>query len=123
MGVLDVGEVGAAAEDAPAGEGFERRAGGVAAAEDLEALARDPGVEVAQAPEGGVLAGLGRADRRGVEDLLDLGEAGGRGDEGAGAVAGQAEGLRERVEVDEGVAPVGVLEERVRAVVEEWKSR
>ena len=71
-GVLDVGEVGAAAEDAPAGEGGEDGAGGVAAAEDLEALGGDPGVEVAQAPEGGALAELGGADRRGVEDLLDL---------------------------------------------------
>ena len=115
VGVLDVGEVGAAAEDAPAGEGGEGGVGGVAAAEDFEALGGEPGVEVAQAPEGGALAGLGGADRGGVEDLLDLGEAGGGGDEGAGAVAGQAVGLREGVEVDQGVAPVGVGEEGVGA--------
>ena len=80
MGVLDVGEVGAAAEDAPAGEGGEGGAGGVAAAEDLEALGGDPVGEVAQAPEGGLLAELRRADGDGVEDLLGLGEAGGGGD-------------------------------------------
>ena len=60
VGVLDVGEVGAAAEDAPAGEGGEGGAGGVAAAEDLDALGGDPVGEVAQAPEGGLLAELGR---------------------------------------------------------------
>ena len=75
VGVLDVGEVGAAAEDAPAGEGGEGGEGGGAAAEDLGALGGEPVGEVAQAPERGLLAELGRADGDGVEDLLGLGEA------------------------------------------------
>ena len=90
---------------------------GVAAAEDLGALGGDPGAEVAQAPEGGLLAELGRADGDAVEDLLRLGEAGGAGDQRAGAVAGQVEGLGEGVELDDVVAPARVGEEVVRAAV------
>ena len=73
--MLDVGEVGAAAEHAPAGQGREGRGHGGAAAEDFGALAGDPLVEVAHAPERGVLAELAGADGDGVEELLDLGEA------------------------------------------------
>ena len=56
-----------------------------------------------------------RADGDGVEEFLDLGQTRRRGDDGADAVAGEAVGLGEGVEVDEGVGPVGVGEQVVRA--------
>ena len=46
MGVFDVGEVGAAAEEFPAGEGGEGGAGGFAAAEDFGALGASQSVRL-----------------------------------------------------------------------------
>ena len=116
--VLDIGEVGAAAEDAPAGEGGEggdgRRRGGGGSRRARPAT-QSPRWRRPQSAA--FWPSCGGADGDGVEHLLGLGEAGGAGDHRAGAVAGQAEGLGERVEVDQVVAPAGVGEEVVRPAV------
>ena len=115
VGVLDIGEVGAAAEELPAGQRGDGGGDGVAAAEDFEALAATQSARWRR-PQRAAFWRAGGADGDGVEDLLGLGEAVGGGDDGAGAVAGEAEGLGEGIEVDEGVAPGGVGEEGMGAV-------
>ena len=60
-----------------------------------------------------MLADLRGADGDSVEEFLDLGQPCAAGDQRADAVAGQAVGLGEGIEVDERVMPIGVAEQRV----------
>jgi hypothetical protein len=117
--VGEVGEVGAEALEPPTPllQRPEALRHGGAPRQHLSPLARDPVAQVAHPPERGALAQLGRADGHAVEELLGLREARGRREQGAHAVARQAVGLGEGIELDQRVVPIGVLEQRVGRAV------
>ena len=113
-GMLDVGEVGADADQPPAVGARQAAAQQVGARlQALGVLAR-PGQQVAQAVERRLLAEPRRADRDAVHRLLDLGHQGGARGDAADAVAGQGEDLGEAVEMHQRAAPVRVAEQLVR---------
>ena len=117
VGVFDIGEIGAAAEQFPVGQGGEAGDHRGAAGQDFGAFACDPLRQVLHAPECADLAQLAGADRDGVEEFLDLEQPLGRGGDGTDAVAGQAVGFGKAVKLDQGVVPIGIGEQIMRAAV------
>ena len=81
--------------------------------EDFGALACQPLPQIAHAPKRRDLTQLVGADRDGVEEFLDFGQTGRRGDHCAHAVAGQAVRLGKGIKLDECLGPVGIVKEVV----------
>ena len=117
-GVTDIGEIGAGAHqlvaDVVAAEGI---------AQGREAVAHHRGVgatpvaERAQAVDRRRLADARRADGDRIHGLGDLGAEPRTAGDGADAVAGEAEDLREAVEMDQRLGPGGIAEQVVRCRV------
>ena len=112
--MLDIGEIGTAAEEAPAIEFAEALDHCGTAGEDFSTLACDPLTEVLHTPERADLAKLAWADCDSIEEFLDLGQKTTIGDDGSDAVSGQAVGFREGIELDQRACPIGVSEQVVR---------
>ncbi len=113
--MFDVGKIGAGADQAVIEFGVSEcfadcdRAHG-----KLFRLFQLPVVQVLQAVHRGQLARVRRTDRGAVLDLFQLLEQCLSGDDRARAKPGEAEDLGETVQVDEGIAPVGIGEKVVR---------
>src|SRR4051812_18730959 len=112
--VADIGEICADRIHLPFLALPERAAEGLGAAMHLAPVFVTPRGQRADAPGERALARAGRADLHTVEDLREIADHGGVGEDGAEATARDAVGLGEAVELDDALAPGAVGEEAVR---------
>src|SRR5829696_6352545 len=111
-----IGEISADGIDQPLRALPERVAKHFSATVHLETVGLAPLRQRVDAPGHGPLADAGRADLDAVEDLGELADHARIGNDRAEAVARDAVGLREAVELDGVIAPCAALEEPMRAI-------
>src|SRR5215207_11218484 len=111
-----IGEISADGIDQPLRALPERVAKHFSATVHLATVGLAPLRQRVDAPGHGPLADAGRADLDAVEDLGELADHARIGNDRAEAVARDAVGLREAVELDGVIAPCAALEEPMRAI-------